>query len=133
EPIIVKLDNGRRRETAYVPPAGAQEAFEQRPAVQLSQTTDAVLTKLRQTADPEVMGVTLAPKSQGGVRGSGGYADERPVTVPKAHANDQTLYQSKVSSFVQNSLEVTAQTVLSADRRSVRVSLTPVYNTGRAT
>jgi hypothetical protein len=39
------------------------------------------------------------------------------------------LYQTKVAAFVANSVDVTAQAVLSADRRSMRVSLTPVFNT----
>ena len=38
-------------------------------------------------------------------------------------------YQSKLSSFIANSLEVTTQTVMAADRRSMRVSMTPVFNT----
>jgi hypothetical protein len=33
-----------------------------------------------------------------------------------------------VASFVKNSVDVTAQAVLSADRRYVRLSLTPVFN-----
>ncbi len=39
------------------------------------------------------------------------------------------LYQTRVKPFVQNSLDVTAQAVLSADRRYVRLSMTPVFNT----
>jgi hypothetical protein len=34
-----------------------------------------------------------------------------------------------VSPFVVNSMEVTAQAVISADRRYVRLSMTPVFNT----
>jgi tetratricopeptide (TPR) repeat protein len=130
-PITVKLENGRRSETAYVPPAGAQEALQEpRPSVELSQSTDAVLAKLRQAADPEVTGVTLAP--QGGAYGAG-YSPSRRQAAPKSSEKDRTLYQTKVSNFVQNSVEVTAQAVLSADRRSVRLSLNPVYNTAQTT
>jgi hypothetical protein len=43
-------------------------------------------------------------------------------------ASDRVLYQTKVSSFVKNTLDVTAQVTLSADRRSARLSLTPVVN-----
>ena len=47
----------------------------------------------------------------------------------KPSENDRTLYQNRVRSFVANSVDVTAQAVLSADRRSIRVSLTPVSST----
>src|SRR5207237_1418150 len=42
--------------------------------------------------------------------------------------NDRTLYQTRVAPFVKNSVDVTAQAVLSADRRYVRLSMTPVFN-----
>jgi len=48
---------------------------------------------------------------------------------PKSHDKDRTLYQTRVSSFIQNSVDMTAQAVLSADRQSVRLSLKPVFNT----
>jgi hypothetical protein len=44
-------------------------------------------------------------------------------------ANDRTLYQTRVSPFVKNSVDVTARAVISADRRYLRVSLSPVFNT----
>jgi len=34
-----------------------------------------------------------------------------------------------VSSFVKNSMDVTVQAVLSADRQTVRVSMSPVFST----
>jgi hypothetical protein len=49
--------------------------------------------------------------------------------VPRSHEKDRTVYQNKVQSFVANSVELTAQAVLSADRRSIRLSVTPVVNT----
>ena len=39
------------------------------------------------------------------------------------------MYQTKVRSFVKNTMDVTAQAVISADRRYVRVSLNPVFST----
>ena len=41
--------------------------------------------------------------------------------------NDRVMYQTRVSSFVSNSLDVTAQAVMSADRRSMRLSVSPVF------
>jgi hypothetical protein len=98
--------------------------------VDLSQSTDTVLNKLRQAADPEVTDVTAAPT--GGVSGGGYAAPRRERSAPKSNERDRMLYQAKVSSFVKNSLEVTAQAVVTADQRSVRLSLAPVYNTAQA-
>jgi len=40
---------------------------------------------------------------------------------------DQILYQTRVQSFMKNTLEMTAQVSMSADRRNMRVSLTPKF------
>jgi hypothetical protein len=45
-------------------------------------------------------------------------------------ADDRVIYQNKVGAFVKQSLDVTAQTVLSGDRRSVRFTLTPQFGPG---
>ncbi|MFQ3594125.1 MAG: hypothetical protein SNJ82_13175, partial [Gemmataceae bacterium] len=50
---------------------------------------------------------------------------EAPKTLEKAH----TLYQSRIRSLVKTGADVTAQAVLSADRRSVHVNVKPVFNT----
>jgi hypothetical protein len=127
-PIAVKLDSGRRTEAAFVPPPAAHKTEEL--AVSVAEGNDDVLNKLRGLADAEITGFEK--------RMSGGSAAARPhfaraVSVnPKSHEKDQTLYQNRVRSFVANSVDVTAQAVLSADRRSVRVSLTPVVNTALA-
>ena len=38
-------------------------------------------------------------------------------------------YQTRVKPFVGNSLSLTAQATISADRRYVRLSVAPVFNT----
>jgi hypothetical protein len=43
--------------------------------------------------------------------------------------NDRLLYQTRVKPFVQNAMDVTAQATISADRRYVRLSMSPVFNT----
>ena len=45
----------------------------------------------------------------------------KAVKASAPSPNDRTLMQNRVSSFVQNSMDVTAQAVLSADRRYVRL------------
>jgi hypothetical protein len=39
------------------------------------------------------------------------------------------LYQTRVKPFVQNAMNITAQAAISADRRYVRLSMSPVFNT----
>jgi tetratricopeptide (TPR) repeat protein len=126
EPLIVKLDGGRRTQAAYVPPPQVSEPLEDTATASID-SNDAVLNKLRALSDPEVTGVERGVRSQMASPG-------RPVTreAPmsfKASDKDRTVYQNRVRSFVSNSVDVTAQAVLSADRRSVRVSLSPVTTT----
>jgi len=127
-PILVKLDGGRRQETAYVPPAAAH-----RPAEDVTAPVDSsmeVNNKLRALADPDVRDVQVGTK--GGMVSSGREVSHAPPPSFTRHENDRTLFQNKVSSFVANTLEVTAQATLSADRRSVRVSMQPVFTNGLA-
>jgi hypothetical protein len=123
-PVKIQLDGGRRTEAAYVAPPGTQQALEEAVAVA---GTDQVMNQLRSLADPEV---TEVERGMRGDTASTGRPALRPsrLSRPASHEKDTTLYQNRVSSFVANSLEVTAQAVLAADRQSVRVSLTPVYN-----
>ena len=125
KPIVIDLEGGRRTETAYVPPAGAHRPLED--VTDRQDGTLEVMNKLRALADPDVRGFQQG--NQGGVGSSG-----RPITrssprMLQHHENDRTLMQNKVKSFVANTLEVTSQAVLSADRRSIRVSVQPVFGT----
>jgi hypothetical protein len=124
KPIPIRLDGGRRKELAYVPPTPTQQAADT-PA----ESPDKVLNQLRAAADPEVTGIN--PVTVRGGAGSGGLPSRttRVVQDEQKPVGDKVLFQNKVRSFVQNSLEVTAQAVLSSDRRSVRLSLTPAFNT----
>ena len=91
-------------------------------------TTDrfSLMNKLRKLSEPEVQGV-VTDKMRGSTVGMGQTVSQSASSfVP---ATDGPQYQSKLSSFIANSLEVTTQATLAADRRSVRVSMTPVFNT----
>ncbi|MFO0881136.1 MAG: hypothetical protein U0840_27750 [Gemmataceae bacterium] len=126
EPIVFNLDKGRRTEAAFVPPPSAHNPVEDisKPV----ETSDEVLNKLRALADPEV--TAFERGLRGDVGSSGRPTTQMPATVtPRSHEKDRTLYQTKVQSFVANSVDLTAETVLSADRRSVRLSVKPVINT----
>jgi hypothetical protein len=96
------------------------------------ESPDKVFHQLRVLADPEVTGV--------GRGFSGGIISQGQPVLPSEFKsgkrepsatpdNDRTLYQTRVKPFVQNAMDVTASAVLSADRRYVRLSMTPVFNT----
>jgi len=125
QPIKIRLPDGRRTETAYVAPPSALQPDEPPPPVE---TISNVLTELRKLADPEITGVTR------GIRG-GTYTNGMPrassVTgkgkEAAASPNDRLLFQNKVDQVLGHGVDVTAQAVLSADRRSIRLSMTPVF------
>jgi tetratricopeptide (TPR) repeat protein len=122
-PIKVRLSNGRRTEAAYIPPPSAARLAE--PAAAGEGKSD-VLSELRAAADPEVTGVSRGFQGQATSMNATRVYTGRPAKDPEPSPNDRAFYQTKISSFVKNSLDVTAQTVLSADRRHVRVSLAAV-------
>src|SRR5262249_13035764 len=114
-PVKVRLANGRRTEAAYVPPPAAQRPPE--PATAHTPKPD-VLAQLRDASDPEVTGMA---QPQGFRAGADSPTARRVMTAtadkaPAPSPNDQSFYQTKIDSFVKNSLDVTAQAVLSADR-----------------
>jgi tetratricopeptide (TPR) repeat protein len=130
ERIKVKLEDGRRTETAYVPPPSAQKKPDTASA-QLD-SSDKVLHQLSVLADPEVTGVRRSI--------NGGFVSQgKPILPSDIKAgrrgqseiadNDRTLYQTRVKPFVKNAMDVTASAALTADRRYLRLSMTPVFNT----
>ena len=52
----------------------------------------------------------------------------RTGTVPEPGTRDEVAYQTRVSPFATNRIDATVQAVLSADRRYVRLSLSPTFN-----
>ncbi|HZY87933.1 MAG TPA: hypothetical protein VFE78_24070, partial [Gemmataceae bacterium] len=117
QPVLVKLAGGRRTETAYVPPPSALEPPDTQ--ADAGEGTGQVLNKLRALADPEMTGY-----ERGGAYAPGARPVARPSGVlPKRSAGERTLYQTRVAPFVSNTADVTAQAVISADRRYVRLSL----------
>jgi tetratricopeptide (TPR) repeat protein len=127
QPITITLESGRRREAAYVSRDAAPTEPVEAGAIE---SPDAVFHQLRTLADPELAGYE-SQGFRGGVSSNGSsplLPSQIARTTEPPSANDRTLYQTKVKSFVSNSLDVTAQAVLSADRRFVRLSLTPVFS-----
>ena len=123
--VKIKLDNGRRTETAYVPPPSTQQVPETvADPIAVANMTD----QLRDLASPELFG------GHAGFQGEAGtVVPSRPLpngTSAKASgpsADDRVVYQNKVATFVKQSMDVTQQAVLSGDRRTVRLSVTPQF------
>ena len=122
--VRVNLGDGRRTEAAYVPAPSAVRPVEE--AVAPTSSRVALMNQLRKMSEPDAQGVTV------GFRGSSAgigtmVAAAPPPSVPSS--GDRVVSESRLSSFIANTMEVTSQTVLAADRRSMRVSMTPVFNT----
>src|SRR5262249_60642009 len=115
--VTTNLAAGRRPDLASVPPPSL--AGQPAPPAEMGGGVDRVLTQLRALADPG----DAATGIRGSVTGVGTPAD-RPVKVDDKQ-REQVTYQTKVSPFVTNSFDLTAQATISADRRYVRLSLAP--------
>ncbi len=127
KPVVVQFTGGRRKETAYVPPPSAQQPPE--PPAAKADAQAEIWQKLRALADPEVSSFQRGFSGETGSPIAGIAASKPSRHDLEPRPNDKVLYQTKVTSFVKNALDVTAQVTLSADRRTARLSLTPVVNT----
>ena len=124
KPIKFLLEDGRRTEAAYVPPPSAQQQMDEAVA---PQNSDQVLFQLRDLSTHEITGIQLSNANRGASVGGTPMGDNSPARQAAPSKDDRVLYQTRVASFMKDSLDVTAQAVLSADRRSLRLSVQPVY------
>jgi hypothetical protein len=121
--LTVRLDDGRRTESAAVPPPSAIQKPE--PPIE-SNDRDRVWAQLRALSEPSENGTGL----RGSVSGIGGQTSQREtVRATDGGRGEQTAYQTRVKPFVSNSVDLTAQATISADRRYVRLSVSPMFNT----
>lgn len=119
-PVVVKVESGRRTELAYVPPPSLRPSSR---SEKIRMVSKDVATQLRDIADPEITGF-----QRGTSIASGAIPVEMEAPAPaKNDGNDKILYQTRVQSFMKNAMDMTTQVVLSSDRRSMRVSVTPVF------
>jgi hypothetical protein len=124
----VKLTGGRRTSVADVPPGGTLRRPENNDQLPTSSQT---MVKLRDLADPAL---TSSSKSgiQGGMGSLGGSSVARPGKTPlKRNQPEEVAYETKVSPFGANNVDMTAQAIVSADRRYVRLSVNAVFQTMR--
>jgi hypothetical protein len=123
--LTVVLKEGRRKSVAQVP--ASSTAARTPSAAVVSQNSDRILNKLRALADPES---SFGTGIQGTTVSAGQPAPFAGGVPPPARANgEQLTFQGMVTSGVGNSVDFTTQATVSADRRYVRLSLAPVFET----
>jgi hypothetical protein len=90
-----------------------------------------VLNKLRNLADPVYTGPDAG--TRGGLSSIGVEAPGQANVVfdPKRSPYEQVAQQTRVLPFMANGADMTAQATVSPDRRYVRLSLAPVFQTAR--
>jgi hypothetical protein len=115
--LKVKLAGGRRTATAKVPP----EAAYRRPTTKPEPGgTGNIMTKLRDMADPEFNNTST----------TGGIPLARPAAAPlPGSPAGQVAFQTGVEAFGSAGVDLTARAEVSADRRYVRLSVSPVFQT----
>jgi hypothetical protein len=122
----IKLKGGRRKTVAAVPPPVVHK---QPPTKQGMSETTRVLTKLRDLASPE-FGGGAASRTSGGIGSFGGANVPPPGAAPLNRTQPEELaFETRVSPFLLNGADLTAQASVSADRKYIRLTMNPVYQT----
>ena len=117
------LDEGRRTSAEYVPPPSARET-RRKPAD--PQSGDAIFSKLRALADPELVGGESGLR--GGLASLGIQAPSKDLyKTPARGQSDVLTYQTKVTPLAANSVDFTMETTISPDQRTARVKLAPIF------
>jgi tetratricopeptide (TPR) repeat protein len=123
--LTVALADGRRATLATVPPPAAVKESER---VDKIGTPDQVLNKLRALSDTgftEMSGVRGGMASTGSTARSAVKNGMQPTVAADAR---QATYQ-KVQSFVNNAVDMTAQTTVLPEKGEIRMKLDPVFQT----
>ncbi|HXG09183.1 MAG TPA: VWA domain-containing protein [Gemmataceae bacterium] len=123
--VTVKLEEGRRTTAAHVPPPALQRP--EGPTERLA-SNPSLMAQLRDLASPVEFGTE--PGIRGCVGGAGLTMTREPARPLERPRGEEVKYETKVAQFAVNTgANVTAQAAISADRRYVRLSMTPVFNT----
>jgi hypothetical protein len=122
KPLKISLDEGRRTSLAQVAPRSAQGTTPV--SIKMASTSD-IIRKLRNMAEPSFGNGAMG----GGVAGPGQQTAEAAPEFGESKNSGFFAGQNKVNTFLSNGADMSAQAVISSDRRSVRVSLSSVFNT----
>ncbi len=121
--LKVVLDEGRRTSLAKVPPASVN----QKPAT-ASADRARVMNKLRAMADPDL--VDSGSGMQGGLSSPGmSSSGSSGSRLPNVTGQGSQAFQQGIFSPFTNGMDLTAQAVVSDDRRYVTLSMAPVFQT----
>ena len=116
------LDTGRRTSAAVVPPP--ESVKQPDPPAELG-GVDRVFQQLRSLSE----GNQPTGGLSGGAGGMGVAAEPKPIVPSMADSkHGQTVHQTGVKPFVTNGADLTAQAVISADRRYVRLSMNAMFS-----
>jgi hypothetical protein len=121
--VKLTLDDGKRTALAQVPTTPPTRPLTDPKSP--NETTMRVLNKLRNMAEPDWLG------DGPGVRAGTPVADvDRMLDdARKGSPAERVAFQNRVAPYVSNTVDVTAQASITPDRRFVRLSLTPAFNT----
>jgi hypothetical protein len=124
----ISLSQGRRKTLAHVPPASAYQ--KPKAAVAQAGAKGGIIEKLRSVADPDLYGSKASMR--GGIASSGSPVgpDFQPPPPggggPGGPGQPPIVQQPIVSPFANN-LDMTAQAMVTADRRYVRLSVAGTF------
>ena len=124
--FTIDLAEGRRTQTAVVPPPALQQSAE---APGQEGGRGDVFTQLRNLADPELVGVQRAFRASSGSLGSSDSRED--IRLEKSRPKDvagRRKVQNRVAPFVNEGASFTTQAVVSEDRRYVRLSVNATFN-----
>jgi len=122
--LTFSLKEGRRTTAEYLPPPAAKQRAKSTPGLT---SPDRVLSKLRAKADPEFSG-SDSKGMQGKLASLGVPATALAPRKLQRSPPDEVIYQTKVTSVVPNSADLTAQVSFTPDQGSV-IKLSPVFQT----
>jgi von Willebrand factor type A domain len=125
--VKVNLQDGRRKEVASVPPRAPVQLEEPRGTG--TAQGESALGQLRDLANPSASVAKGTP--QAAVAGMGRPAGTATaVRPPQRSANDQLLFQERVTPFNSRGVDLVAQAELTSDGQFVRLSVNPVFAPG---
>ncbi len=118
----VKLADGRRMALATIPPPAAQR---QRDDKEEAKSMN-IWERLRQSARPDY---SQAKGVRGGAWTPGALLPAEAKAQPNRKQPERVAYQTGIAPQLGGAANLNAQAVVSADRRYVRLSVTPVFQT----
>lgn len=119
--LKVQVDNGRRTEIATVPPPAPR-----RTEVATGTSPDRIFNLLRSMSEPSFTASSKTPIA-GGTSAAGGMNTQMMEITPDI--GPEIIHQNKLSTGMSTGTDMQGQAVVSSDRKSIKWSLSPVFQT----